>query len=89
MSRFTNKLCPVCEKRFGEKDDIVVCPECGTPHHRECYAKNNSCGLVTYHVEGFEWNGQIYSSLSAVARMITGTNRNGFTFFGIKDKLND
>ena len=39
--------------------------------------------------EGFEWQGQIYSSLSAVARMITGTNRNGFTFFGIKDKLND
>ena len=39
--------------------------------------------------EGFEWNGQIYSSLSAVARMITGTNRNGFTFFGIRDKIND
>ncbi len=59
MSRFTNKSCPVCEKRFSEKDDIVVCPECGTPHHRECYAKNNSCGLVTYHVEGFEWNGAL------------------------------
>ena len=39
--------------------------------------------------DGFEWNGQIYSSLSAVARMITGTNRNGFTFFGIRDKIND
>ena len=39
--------------------------------------------------EGFEWNGQIYSSLSAVARMITGTNCNGFTFFGIRDKIND
>ena len=39
--------------------------------------------------EGFEWNGQIYNSLSAVARAITGVNRNGYKFFGIKDKLND
>lgn len=35
--------------------------------------------------EGFEWNGQIYGSLSAVARAITGVNRSGYAFFGIKD----
>ncbi|MPM54195.1 hypothetical protein SDC9_100969 [bioreactor metagenome] len=36
--------------------------------------------------EGFEWNGQIYGSLSAAARAITGVNRNGYEFFGIKEK---
>jgi hypothetical protein len=39
---------------------------------------------VTALVEGFEWNGRTYKSLSAVANAITGTNWNGFAFFGIK-----
>jgi hypothetical protein len=32
---------------------------------------------------GFEYNGTAYSSLSAIARQITGTRWNGFLFFGI------
>lgn len=32
---------------------------------------------------GFEYNGNIYRSLSAVAREVTGTVWNGFTFFGL------
>jgi hypothetical protein len=39
---------------------------------------------VTALAEGFEWNGRTYKSLSAVAHAITGTNWNGFAFFGIK-----
>jgi hypothetical protein len=38
---------------------------------------------VTAVHEGFEWNGKTYKSLSAVARQITGTNWNGYAFFGI------
>ena len=30
----------------------------------------------------FEYAGQHYKSLSSIARTITGTNRNGWTFFG-------
>lgn len=33
---------------------------------------------------GVVWNGQSYSSLSAVARAMTGTNRNGPKFFGLR-----
>jgi len=33
---------------------------------------------------GFSWNGGRYSSLSAIAKTITGTNWNGWTFFGLK-----
>lgn len=36
--------------------------------------------------DGFEYNGTVYKSLSAIARMITGINRNGWTFFGLKGK---
>ena len=32
---------------------------------------------------GFEWDGTLYTSLSAVARAITGTNWNGRLFFGL------
>ena len=39
---------------------------------------------VTSLHHGFEWNGKTYKSLSAVANAITGTNWNGYAFFGIK-----
>ena len=39
---------------------------------------------VTALSDGFEWNGKTYKSLSAVAKEMTGTNWNGYVFFGIK-----
>src|SRR3981081_392282 len=44
----------------------------------------NTTHIVTALAQGYEWNGRIYKSLSAVANAITGTNWNGFAFFGIK-----
>lgn len=38
---------------------------------------------ITVLEKGFCWNGQNYSSLSQVARAITGTNWNGPRFFGL------
>lgn len=40
---FTKFHCPVCNNTFTENDDVVVCPECGTPHHRECYKSAGKC----------------------------------------------
>lgn len=34
---------------------------------------------------GATWNGERYKSLSAVARAMTGTNRNGPKFFGLRE----
>lgn len=39
---------------------------------------------VTVLVDGFEYQGRPYKSLSAVARAITGTRWNGWVFFGIR-----
>lgn len=36
--------------------------------------------------EGFLWQGQIYTSLSTIARKITGTHWNGPRFFGLRGK---
>ena len=35
---------------------------------------------------GFEWNGALYGSLSAVAKAITGANWNGRLFFGLTQR---
>ncbi len=53
--RYSNQKCPVCENEFLPADDIVVCPLCGTPHHRDCYKKNGECGNYDKHNEGFCW----------------------------------
>ena len=45
----------------------------GTTHH------------VTVVADGFIWNGGTHSSLSAIARAITGTKWNGPRFFGLRD----
>lgn len=39
---------------------------------------------VTVLADGYEWQGRPYRSLSAIARAITGTRWNGWTFFGLK-----
>lgn len=40
---------------------------------------------VTVQDEGILWNGRTYASLSAVARAMTGTPRNGPKFFGLRE----
>jgi hypothetical protein len=51
--RFENQVCPVCEEKFKENDEIVVCPECGTPHHRDCYINLGECKNSALHNENF------------------------------------
>lgn len=52
---FTKYSCPVCGKQFTKEDDIVVCPECGAPHHRECYEKNGKCFYSDKHSDDFSF----------------------------------
>jgi hypothetical protein len=40
--------------------------------------------VVAVLADGFEFEGRPYASLSAVARHITGTRWNGWTFFGLR-----
>lgn len=56
MADYINLPCTVCGKEFNENDDIVVCPVCGTPHHRECYAKNGGCVNEGWHSENKTYN---------------------------------
>ena len=42
--------------------------------------------VVTVRADGFEYEGRPYRSLSAIARHITGTRWNDWTFFGLKGR---
>ncbi len=53
---FTEYKCPVCDEFFKSGDDIVVCPECGTPHHRACYESTGHCFFEDKHSENFSFD---------------------------------
>ena len=55
MQNYISEKCPVCGKEFCRDDDIVVCPDCGTPHHRECYKQLGHCANEEKH-GSFEWS---------------------------------
>ena len=51
MAEYTHLPCAVCGKEFDENSDVVVCPVCGTPHHRECYKQLGHCAIIAWHEE--------------------------------------
>lgn len=52
---YNGEKCVACGELFAADDDIVVCPQCGSPHHRECYKKANSCANTALHETGGKW----------------------------------
>ena len=71
-------------KRSGKrKPRMDAKPIAGTRLVREW---QGTVQTVTVLAEGYEWQGRPYQSLSAVARAITGTRWNGWTFFGLQSQ---
>lgn len=52
---FTQYTCPVCGEQFQNGEDVVVCPECGAPHHRACYEQSGHCFYADKHAPGFSF----------------------------------
>ncbi len=52
---FENELCVGCSRPINAEDDVVVCPVCGTPQHRDCWKKENRCVNHDKHSPDFEW----------------------------------
>ncbi|MDR0404908.1 MAG: hypothetical protein LBH37_03880 [Oscillospiraceae bacterium] len=55
MVSFSGASCPECKVKFQDLDDIVVCPECGAPYHRQCYEKVGHCLFEEKHKDKFKW----------------------------------
>lgn len=59
MIDYTGIKCPVCEIPFKADDDIVVCPECGAPYHRECYNSKGECIFHDLHEKDEDWQAPV------------------------------
>ena len=55
MGIHTGEKCFVCGQVFTDNDDVVVCPDCGTPYHRACWQKNGACVNLPLHESGKSW----------------------------------
>lgn len=55
MFSYTGEECIVCRQKFTDKDDIVSCPECGTPYHRSCWNEKGECVNYALHESGSSW----------------------------------
>lgn len=53
--KYANERCRSCGEIMHESDDIVVCPVCATPQHRECWMKNGHCVNEELHASGYIW----------------------------------
>lgn len=53
--RYKDIECSVCGKRFDDSSDVVVCPICGAPCHRECWEKTGGCIHESEHGNGYRW----------------------------------
>ncbi len=55
MLKVKGQVCDVCGEPFVNDSDIVVCPDCGTPHHRRCWHQLGHCVNRDKHNTDFEW----------------------------------
>ncbi len=54
MREYENKPCGCCGEKFKSDDEIVICPECGTPIHKKCW--DGHCPNEARHAEGYDWD---------------------------------
>ena len=82
--RMLNALADEIESKTPSRPTIgdLRSPVAGTRLVREWQGVEHT---VTVLVDGFEWEGRTYKSLSAIARAITGVQWNGWRFFGIRE----
>ena len=58
MPKYVGQPCTSCRNVFKEGDEIVVCPECGSPYHKECYKREGKCINTVLHESGGEWHAE-------------------------------
>lgn len=56
MPKYYGCACEGCGRPLTLRDDIVVCPDCGAPYHRDCYEKLGRCIHAPAHGAGYEWS---------------------------------
>ena len=74
MPKYYGCPCEGCGKPLTLQDDIVVCPDCGTPYHRACWQKVGACMHQSEHAAGFEWKPEVGAGAAEAAHAATCPN---------------
>jgi len=69
--------------RDGREETVSLGPQI-RPGTRLVRAWQGTTHIIEVETDGFVWQGAQHASLSGIAKAITGTNWNGFAFFGVK-----
>ena len=70
-NRHVGQECFGCHQKLQEDDDIVVCPECGTPYHRACWQKTGHCLNAPLHASGKSWD-EVLAEQEDTVRLTAG-----------------
>jgi hypothetical protein len=92
LSRDTRRVLDLLVKELEGKNTrkaIMTDPRKPIPGTRLLREWDGAEHSVTVLRDGFDWQGRKFKSLSAVARAITGTQWNGYRFFGLREAGRD
>ena len=92
LSRDTRRVLDLLVKELDGKNArraIMTDPRKPIPGTRLLREWDGAEHSVTVLRDGFDWQGRKFKSLSAVARAITGTQWNGYRFFGLREAGRD
>jgi hypothetical protein len=92
LSRDTRRVLDLLVKELEGKNTrkaIMTDPRKPIPGTRLLREWEGAEHSVTVLRDGFDWQGRRFKSLSAVARAITGTQWNGYRFFGLREAGRD
>ena len=92
LSRDTRRVLDLLVKELEGKNSrraIMTDPRKPVPGTRLLREWDGAEHSVTVLRDGFDWQGRKFKSLSAVARAITGTQWNGYRFFGLREAGRD
>lgn len=54
-NKYIGQPCTSCRSVMKEGEDIVVCPICGSPYHKDCYKAEGKCIRDDLHASDKEW----------------------------------
>ena len=92
LSRDTRRVLDLLVKELEGKNTrkaIMTDPRKPVPGTRLLREWEGAEHSVTVLRDSFDWQGRKFKSLSAVARAITGTQWNGYRFFGLREAGRD
>lgn len=86
QERAMGKLSRASERSIRDKTAAAFTPSLMKPGTRLVRSWNGRTISVLVEEQGFQFDGDHYASLSAIARSVTGTNWSGPRFFGLNGK---